>query len=55
MNKSAWLIPFNNQYYLCWTDKSGQRRNRPLTNEEDKQYFTSPEPERVLNELLHSG
>jgi len=51
--RNIWTIPFNNKYYICWKDKSGPVQHRPMTDEEDRKYFTSQDPERTLNELLH--
>lgn len=53
MSSEPWTIPFNNTVYVCWRDKANKPHYRPMTEEEDKQYFTSPNKEKFLNELLH--
>jgi hypothetical protein len=50
--RNIWTIPFNNNYYICWKDKQGKTQHRPMTDAEDRAYFTSKDPERTLNELL---
>lgn len=54
MIKDIWTIPFDNINYLCWQE-NGVRKHRQLTSQEEKEYFTSQEPEKYLNELCNKG
>jgi len=47
-----WTIPFNNITYVCWRDKNNRPRHRQMTEQEEREYFTSASREKYLNDLL---
>lgn len=53
MNTSPWTIPFDNINYLCWRDKDNNPRYRQMTDKEEREYFTSTNKEKYLNDLLN--
>ena len=50
--KNPWTIPFNNINYVCWRDDKDQPHYRQMTEQEEREYFTAPDRERYLSELL---
>lgn len=50
--KDIWVIPFEGINYLCWKNKNGPQ-NRPLSDEEERNYFYSENKERYLRGLVH--
>lgn len=53
MNTNPWTIPFNNINYVCWRDSNNYPRYRQMTEQEEREYFTSENKEKYLNELLN--
>lgn len=49
---TPWTIPFNGTNYVCWRDKKNQPQHRPMTPQEEREYFTSENKERYLHDLL---
>lgn len=50
----VWTIPLEGTTYVCWI-KNGEVDNRPLSLEEENEYFSSRDKDRFLNELLRRG
>jgi hypothetical protein len=48
----VFTIPFNNITYVCWRDENNTPKYRPLSKEEDQEYFTSKDPTQVLLKLI---
>jgi hypothetical protein len=49
---SPWTIPFESVNYLCWRDKDNKPQYRPLTPQEETEYFKASNKEKYLNDLL---
>ena len=47
-----WTIPFDGVTYVCWKDKKGQPKYRPLSYNEEVEYFSTQSKERYLNDIL---
>lgn len=52
MVKDPWTIPLNGVTYACW--KNGNTpSHRPLSRDEETEYFKSPNKEKFLYDLLN--
>lgn len=49
---NPWTIPFDGVNYVCWKDKNNTPQYRKMTLEEEKAYFTSPDKDKYLHDLL---
>lgn len=48
-----WTIPFNGVNYVCWRDRKNVPQYRQMTAREEREYFTSDNKEKYLNDLLN--
>lgn len=49
-----WTIPFDNTNYVCWRDSKNSPHSRAMTPDEERVYFTTPDKQKYLNELLRN-
>lgn len=52
MATDAWTIPFDGVNYVCWKDRNNVRQHRKLTEQEERDYFSSSDKDKYLNDLL---
>lgn len=48
---TPWVIPFDNTNHVCWRDEKNAPRHRPMTYQEEREYFASKDKEKYLANL----